>query len=400
MNNFYKLIFGQTLSSIGTSLTGFALSIWIFDKTKDPTILTFQASLVALSYILTSFISGGIIDRFNRKKIILFVDSIAFINTFTLLLFIKNDSFSLFYFYFFIFVNGVLNTIQTNAYSTSIPFLVKKDQLFKANSYARMSFTLTYIVAPLLGAYLVGQINLDGVIFIDMITFIVSMLILVGNRIPDTLRESKEVSILLGIRDAFVELEKSRELKSILLIQVIANVFVSVFLTLIIPFVLMKYNEESLGLILSSGSMGSFLGSYVATKLNIERSKIKYWLFTPLFSTSLLIMISGQINNSLYYSLIYFLILLQFPLFGTILVSEWQREVPKESLGRMNALKGIVLRTTQLVATLIAGIFAVNSIMASKGFLIVGLGLMVYSVISILRTYLKDKMPLGLNALR
>jgi MFS transporter, DHA3 family, macrolide efflux protein len=379
---------------MGTGLTAFALSVWVFKTTNDPTVLTFQASVVAFAYIFISFFSGAIVDSFNRKKVILCVDSIAFLNTLLLIYIISTGSFNHTYFYIYTFISAVFNAIQMNAFITSIPLLVEKDQLFKAHSYSRTGSSLTFIVAPLLGVWLFKVIGIHGVIIIDISTFVIASVILLTNSIPSVENVRSKVRVFGNIFDSYKIIMQNKELKSILSVQSISNIFISTFLTIVVPLVLLRFNENALSLVLFVGSSGSFIGSIVTAKLTINDGNRSNWTYLTLASIAFLIMISGFALNEFVFAVSYFLILSLFPILGTVWGSQWQKKAPEEYLGRLEACKSLTLRTIQLMATFIAGLIMAKEssilnfdvyINVEDGVLGLGICLLVFALYKLIR---------------
>src|ERR1700722_4715743 len=74
---FFRLWIGQTLSGLGSQLTGFGLAVWVFQQTKSVTAMAMIFMAAAIPGILLSPFLGALIDRLNRKAMLLFADSFA-----------------------------------------------------------------------------------------------------------------------------------------------------------------------------------------------------------------------------------------------------------------------------------------------------------------------------------
>ncbi len=81
MHTFLVIWIGQFISLVGSGLTGFGLSVWVFTQTGKATPMALTALAFNLPRILLSPIAGSIADRFNRKRIMIIADTAAVLIT-------------------------------------------------------------------------------------------------------------------------------------------------------------------------------------------------------------------------------------------------------------------------------------------------------------------------------
>ncbi|HEY9032413.1 MAG TPA: MFS transporter, partial [Pseudomonadales bacterium] len=89
---FTVLLIAQSFSIFGTSLTGFALGVWVYNEVGSATIYSLIALANGIPIVLFSPLAGAIVDRVNRKKIILAAQLAACLITATLMLLYSVDA--------------------------------------------------------------------------------------------------------------------------------------------------------------------------------------------------------------------------------------------------------------------------------------------------------------------
>ena len=77
MRNFLIVWFGQTISSLGSKMTGFAVGVWIFEQTGQATALALVTVTGMIPTLLLTLFSGVIVDRTNRKRLMMVGDAVA-----------------------------------------------------------------------------------------------------------------------------------------------------------------------------------------------------------------------------------------------------------------------------------------------------------------------------------
>ena len=66
--------FGQVISLLGTSMTAFGLTIWAYEQTQSATTLALVAFFYLVPMLVISPVAGALVDRFDRKRMIMASD--------------------------------------------------------------------------------------------------------------------------------------------------------------------------------------------------------------------------------------------------------------------------------------------------------------------------------------
>ena len=105
----------QSLSQLGSSMTGFALTLWLYQRTGS----ALQTALLSICsyapYVVMSIFAGALSDRWDKKKTMLACDSFAACCTVLVLILLKTDLLQPFHMYLLNVVTGLMNTVQQPA---------------------------------------------------------------------------------------------------------------------------------------------------------------------------------------------------------------------------------------------------------------------------------------------
>lgn len=171
MRAFIVIWTGQTLSRIGSFLTGFALSIWAFDQTQQATTFTLWAFLGWGTSIFASPFAGAFVDRWNRKLTLILSDALAMASTLVVLILYMTGNLQIWHLYVQAVVLGIGDAFQWPAFSAATSTMLKQEDYARAYGLQGMVENATGIFAPPLAAVLLTFMRLEHIMLIDFITF-------------------------------------------------------------------------------------------------------------------------------------------------------------------------------------------------------------------------------------
>src|SRR5919109_5396174 len=133
MFGFTLVWLGQIISVLATNMTAFALTIWVFEKTGSATALgLMQVFFITPLLVITPF-AGVMIDRYNRKLMMMVSDLGAGLATLAILALQAAGLLEYWHLYVTSIVYGLGMAFQWPAYSAAISTMVPKEQLGRAN---------------------------------------------------------------------------------------------------------------------------------------------------------------------------------------------------------------------------------------------------------------------------
>lgn len=355
--NFQKVWYARFFSILGTALTEFGLSVWVFSITGKATPMALTMLCSILPSIVFAPISGMLCDKFNRKIIILVADSFAALISFGIWISANSGKLSLVVICFFTFLSSAANTFDNNAYQASVSTLVQEDELKRANGMNQIIDSITSICAPAIAGMLYVWIGLEGIIIIDLISFCVSMILFVtvdkeafsNTRLLQNKKHEK-IKALEGFRFIFSQ-------HSILLLLVyftILNFFFNISSTLMQPYFLTVGNSVEAGFIKAFGGIGMLCGSLYVTihKFKWKVSKIICCVAICAGIAIMLLGISGSIILMVVGDWLFYF---SGPVATTLAGTIWLMRTPPELQGRVFALRMMIAKCFMPLSYLLAG---------------------------------------------
>jgi DHA3 family macrolide efflux protein-like MFS transporter len=191
---FFAIWGGQAFSLLGSSLAGFALVWWLTDTTGSATILAVGTLVQILPQILLGPILGALVDRWNRRKVMIAADSSIALFSLGLAVSFCLGQAQVWQVYGIIFVRALGGIFHLLAMQASTPLMVPEKHLGRV---AGMNQTLQggmNILGPVLGALLLGLISIPGVLLIDVGTALLAVLPLIFIPIPQPARVKPAVA--------------------------------------------------------------------------------------------------------------------------------------------------------------------------------------------------------------
>lgn len=263
---FYAIILGQMVSTVGSGMTRFGLGIWVFAETGDAAAYSTLLFFAVLPLGLGSLFAGPLVDRLNRKHVMIAANAVASLSTLVVALLFFADALELWHLYIALFINGVANAFILPSLDSSIPLMVSKEQLGRAAGLTQLVQALETILAPALAGFLVGLVGLGAIFVVDFVTFGASLLALVLSAVPQPQRGAARKS--LWAEFAFgVSYIRERPAFLYLMGFVTLTMFFlpGIGYALVTPLVLTFSTEQAAGLVVSGFGVGSFIGGIALT---------------------------------------------------------------------------------------------------------------------------------------
>lgn len=357
MRTFYLVWLGQVISIIGSGLTDFALGVWIYQSNHSVTQLGIVFVCSLLPGLLISPLVGPYIDLWNRRMVMLVSDLASALTTIVVFLLLTANSLEVRHIYIITTVSSLLNAFQLLAYSTSISMLVPKFFLNRANGMIQVGEASTQLIAPTLSGFLLAQIQLEGVILIDLVTFFIAFVVLLAVKFPiqpNTSSSLVKKSFWQDLTFGWVYIFRRPGLFALLLFFCSTNFLVSIAEVLATPLVLSFQSVSTLGTVKSIAASGMLFGSIFISIWGGPQRRIRGVLgFEFLLGFFLLVM---GIKASVMFIIVGgFGLFFSVPFFMTSSQTIWQIKVPSAIQGKVFSVRYAVAWASRPLGFLIAG---------------------------------------------
>ncbi|MBI5668920.1 MAG: MFS transporter [Chloroflexi bacterium] len=186
---FFTVWTGQAFSLFGSQLVQFALIWWLTETTRSATVLASAALVGVLPQVLISPIAGPLIDRWNRKRVMMVADALVAFTTLLLVLLFAGGVVQLWHVYLAMFIRSAAGSFHFPSMQASTSLMVPDEHLSRVAGLNQMLQGLMSIVAPPVGALLIGLLPMQGVLLIDVVTAAVAVLAVLVVPIPQPERQ-------------------------------------------------------------------------------------------------------------------------------------------------------------------------------------------------------------------
>ena len=115
LREFYILWSTQSLSQLGSAITAFALTLWLYEKTGSALSTATLRICTYAPYVIMSIFAGALSDKFDKKKTMLICDLMAALTTIMVFVLYKGDMLCVWHLYLINAVSGLMNTVQQPA---------------------------------------------------------------------------------------------------------------------------------------------------------------------------------------------------------------------------------------------------------------------------------------------
>jgi MFS family permease len=267
MRTFLVIWSGQFVSLIGSGLTGFALGVWVFMETGSVTPLAMVALFATVPHLVLAPFAGALVDRWDRRKAMIFSDSGAAVCTAAVALLLYTGNLEVWHIYVTAGVTASFSTFQWPAYSAATTLLVPKKHLARAAGMVQTAQSVSHILAPVIAGILIVTIEIWGIFLLDFATFLIAVGTLSVITVPQPKRtiegQKGKGSLFTEIVYGWSYIKNRPGLFALLLLFAGVNFSFSSFGVLFVPMVLSFASAAVLGTLESAGGVGMLLGGLV-----------------------------------------------------------------------------------------------------------------------------------------
>lgn len=204
---FFVVWTGQVFSLLGSELVQFALVWWLTTTTGSAIVLTLATMMAVLPRVFISPLAGPLVDRWNRRLVMMLADGLSALTIVLLALLFVFDAVQVWHAYVVMFIRAACGAFQWPAMQASTTLMVPKRHLARIAGLNQALQGLGSIVAPPLGALLLSALPMQGVLVIDVATATLAISLLFFVHIPQPERtadsaQASRPSVLADLREA------------------------------------------------------------------------------------------------------------------------------------------------------------------------------------------------------
>ena len=203
MRRFLAVASGQLVSMTGSALTEFAVPLWIYLHTGSLFRFALFAVCGLVPGMLVAPLAGAVVDRSNRRRIMLLGDVAAGSTQLILGILLWTGHLQVWHIYPLLICLSVALTFQRLAYGSSVAQLVPKHYLGHANGVVQMINGVAQVMVPLVAVGLMAAIGLGGILVIDVASYAFAVAVVLAVRFPATMAWRRKETLVAEIAEGF-----------------------------------------------------------------------------------------------------------------------------------------------------------------------------------------------------
>ncbi len=335
---------GQLVSWIGTEVSGIALPLIVLALTGSPAQAGGVAAIRGLVYVFWAIPAGVIIDRWDRKIVMIAANLGSGLAMGSIALALAFDNLSIIQLYIASAIEGSFFVFANLGRFASFPKVVSKEQYPAAAAQSGTADHIALLVGPPLGGFLYQTAGGFIVFFLDSLSYLInsfSIFFLNTPLNPETPTERK--AIRHEIKEAILWLWHQPLLRFLNLLTA-GRTIIAAGLYLLIIVLAKEQNASSLfiGIIFAIGAGGGILGSLVAAKLHNSFGMKQLLGGISLLSFLIFSLYAVAINNFLLAGITALFYAVD-PLYNVTVSTYSAKTIPDEIRGRISSLTRLVV---------------------------------------------------------
>lgn len=217
---FFTIWTGQAVSLITSAVLQMAIILYITERTGSAMVLSIASLVGFLPYALLGPFIGVLVDRYNRKLIMIGADLIIAAAGAILAIVASYMELPVWMIMVVLFIRSISSAFHSPALSAITPLLVPEEQLTKCAGYSQALQSISYILSPMAAAILYSAWELNAIIALDVVGAVVASITLVFIKIPELNIEQKDLghNFIKEMKDGFLILKADKGLFALLLI--------------------------------------------------------------------------------------------------------------------------------------------------------------------------------------
>lgn len=267
---FFTIWGGQALSLFGSALVQFALIWWLTQESGSATVLAIATLVAMLPQIVIGPFAGALVDRWNRRLIMIAADAMIAICTLLLAYLFATDNVQIWHVYAIMAIRSLGGAFHFPAMAASTPLMVPGEHLTRVNGLNQALQGVNSLIAPPVGALLLSILPTQGILLIDVGTAMLAILPLLFLSIPQPQRHEEvhpqgRPSLLRDVRAGLTYIRTIPGFIAIILMALFLN-FLLVPIGSLVPLLVTRHFGKGaleLGLLQSAMGVGIIIGGIV-----------------------------------------------------------------------------------------------------------------------------------------
>lgn len=345
-------------------MTGFATIIWMYSNSGQVMSSSLLAICSTVPYLIVSLLGGVVVDKMNKKKIMLICDSIAAAGSVILL-----GCYILGYLQLWVLclvnvINGFMNAFQNPASQVTVTLLVEQKDYARIGGIQSTMRALVGIFQPILATTILNVLGLQWILIVDLCTFVFAFLVLLFVvQIPDEIASDSQLSfseIWNGLKEGIDFISGNRPILMLLIMYCILEFIGAIsFDGMFTPLLLARTNnnETIVGIVSSFMAIGCIVASVILSMMEQPKKKLPIMYFGS-YMCLIGITLFGMGRSLVWWCIVVFIGCFGSPIYHTYQTIIIREKVDASMQGRVFSLQGMLTQALTPLGFLGGGMLA------------------------------------------
>ncbi len=360
LSKFFAIWGGQAVSLVTSAILQYAIIWYLTMKTQSALMLSVAMIVAFLPQGILGIFIGVLIDRLNRKTIMIVSDLLIAASSLVLAVVAIYTELPIWLIFAVLAVRSVGTAFHAPSLNAVTPLIVPENMLIKCAGYSQSLQSVSFILSPAIAAVLFSVWPLYAIILLDVVGAVCASGILAFIKIPKPEKKETKTAFLSELKEGLVAV---KEQKAVFVLLIIGSLYMLLLMPVSAMFPLITLSHfggttMQAGIVESVFAVGMLVGGIL---LGIWKGfKNKFTTITlSVLIMGATVVFSGMLTPQMY---IAFVVLsgimgLSTPLYSGIQTALIQEKIKPEHLGRVFSLFGSILTLITPIALGISGVF-------------------------------------------
>lgn len=355
MKKFLLLVLGQFISSFGSGLTDFGLSIYVLQKTGSVMATGIISICAFLPSILLSPVGGVLADHYDRRLLMIAGEALSAIGLVICLVSIMSGHFSLLVICAGVAISSVFAALMEPAFKATVTDMISPEDYAKAGGLLQIAANAKLLIAPAVAGLLLEVTSVATLLVIDILTFMTTAGVILSVKKSMTVNAENKGSLRVAeeLKGGMKAIAGHKGVVYLIGIMTLATFCIGFIQILCTPLILAFTGETQLGLIKTICTCGILAGSIIVSCFkNIRYHKMMVW---GLGGCGFFMALAGVKESFIMICICGFLMFVFIPAASIGPESLMRKVLPNEVHGRAFGFTGLISQMGYIVAYLLSG---------------------------------------------
>lgn len=298
--NFILLLQASAVSTIGDLMYSVAIGYWVYEQTGSNSLMGIMSSISMFVTMFLSPFSGSIVDKLNRKWVLVFGDAFQGVLMLTVGVLAFSGNLSVPIVLAAAFLAAMGGVFYSPAANTTLIDIIPRDDMVRGQSmFSGVSSTISMVGTAFSGV-LVAFFGVPLIVILNGCSNLYSAISELFISVPKTVSQGEKVTpmgILKDMKTAIKEIFDNPQLKLFVSCLIILNFLASGPFSLLLPFTVEKgFSVEQYGLLMSVWTVGSLVCIILLGIIKLK-PKSRYWTLAISFSLSEIFLVAAYLST-------------------------------------------------------------------------------------------------------